>query len=377
MSAELRIEHLRKVFTVAGRNTAKPAVDDVSFNIAAGEIVVLLGPSGCGKTTTLRCVAGLEHPTGGVISLGDAVISAPEQGILMPPRLRNVGMVFQSYAVWPHMTVRQNVAYPLKNRGLSRSEADAKVAEALALVDLSSYADRPVTQLSGGQMQRVALARSMVYAPRLLLLDEPLSNLDAQLRLRLRDDLRRIIKAAGLTALYVTHDQTEAVVLGDRIGVMRDGKLLQMAPPEEVYNRPADLFVAAFTGASNFIAGQVTARESEYGTVRTADGATLRAWMPAAVAVGAAVQIAVRPENIRFGAAGQPENQVTARVAAQRYLGMQTSYDLAVFGTTIEAIEVGTTARYPIGSDVQVSLPPDSCWAYAATAEDALAITPH
>jgi iron(III) transport system ATP-binding protein len=377
MSAELRIEHLQKVFPTTGTTTPRPAVDDVSFTIAAGEIVVLLGPSGCGKTTTLRCVAGLEHPTGGQISLGGEVISAPAQGILLPPRLRNIGMVFQSYAVWPHMTVRQNVAYPLKGRGLSAADANRKIAGALDLVDLGSYADRPVTQLSGGQMQRVALARSMVYEPRLLLLDEPLSNLDAQLRLRLRDDLRRIVKAAGLTALYVTHDQTEAVVLGDRIGVMRDGHLLQMAPPEEVYNRPADLFVAAFTGASNFIAGQVSARDGEYGTVHTPDGAHLRAWMPPSVAPGQQVRVAVRPENIRFGAAGEIENRIPARVTAQRYLGMQTSYDLDVLGTRVEAIEVGTTARYPVGSTVDISLPPESCWAYTATADDAAVMAPH
>src|SRR5271154_6959086 len=216
MSAELRIEQLRKVFA-----TGKPAVDDVSFTMAAGEIVALLGPSGCGKTTTLRCVAGLEHPTGGVIRIGGAVVSAPEQGVLVPPRARNIGMVFQSYAVWPHMTVRQNVAYPLRRRGLSRAALDAKVDEALALVGRGDYAERSVVLLSGGQMQRVALARSLVYQPQLLLLDEPLSNLDANLRLRLRDDLRAIIKRTGVTALYVTHDQAEAVVLGDRIGVMR------------------------------------------------------------------------------------------------------------------------------------------------------------
>jgi len=373
MSAELRIEHLRKQFIAGG----KPAVDDVSFTIAAGEIVVLLGPSGCGKTTTLRCVAGLEHPTDGEIALGGEAISAPGRGILMPPRLRNIGMVFQSYAVWPHMTVRENVAYPLKGRGLSRAEADRRIADALDLVDLGGYAQRPVTQLSGGQMQRVALARSMVYEPRLLLLDEPLSNLDAQLRLRLRDDLRRIVKKAGLTALYVTHDQTEAVVLGDRIGVMRDGKLLQMASPEDLYNRPADLFVAAFTGASNFIAGQVTARDGEFGQVRTSDGASLRAWMPAGVAPGANVQVAVRPENIRFAEAAGAENRVTARVTAQRYLGMQTSYDLEVFGTTIEGIEVGTSARYKVGSEVPVALAPESCWAYTATADDAAVMAPH
>jgi len=197
MSAELGIAHLNKTFT----SGARPAVNDVSFTVGAGEIVVLLGPSGCGKTTTLRCVAGLEHPTSGEIRIGETVVSAPQRGVLLPPRHRNIGMVFQSYAVWPHMTVRQNIAYPLKTRKMSGADMDRRIAGALELVGLQDYADRPVTTLSGGQMQRVALARAVVYEPQLLLLDEPLSNLDAMLRLRLRDDLRKIVKAAGLTAL--------------------------------------------------------------------------------------------------------------------------------------------------------------------------------
>jgi iron(III) transport system ATP-binding protein len=204
MTATLEVTDLRKQFAIG-----RPAIDGVSFGVPAGEIVVLLGPSGCGKTTTLRCVAGLEHPTSGEISIAGRVVSSPERGILVPPRLRELGMVFQSYAVWPHMTVRQNVVYPLKHRKLSRADARRKVDEALELVGLSEYAERPVVALSGGQMQRVALARSIVYRPQLLLLDEPLSNLDAKLRLRLRDDLRVILKQTGMTALYVTHDQAE------------------------------------------------------------------------------------------------------------------------------------------------------------------------
>src|SRR5215510_10386237 len=242
MSASLDVRDLRKQFA-AGR----PAVDGVSFHVPAGEIVVLLGPSGCGKTTTLRCIAGLEHPTTGRVSIGGRLMSAPLDGVLVPPRLRNVGMVFQSYAVWPHMTVEQNVGYPLRQRRISRADIERRTAETLKLVGLSDFARRPVVSLSGGQMQRVALARSLIYEPALLLLDEPLSNLDANLRLRLRDDLRRIIKRTGVTALYVTHDQAEAAVLGDRVGVMRDGKLLQMASAATLYNRLADLFVASFT----------------------------------------------------------------------------------------------------------------------------------
>ena len=331
MSAELRIDRLRKTFA-----TGKPAVDDVSFTVAAGEIVALLGPSGCGKTTTLRCVAGLEHPSAGAIRIGGAVVSAPERGVLVPPRLRNIGMVFQSYAVWPHMTVWQNVAYPLRRRGISRAERNRKVSEALALVGLSDYAQRQVVSLSGGQMQRVALARSLVYQPQLLLLDEPLSNLDANLRLRLRDDLRQIIKRTGVTALYVTHDQAEAVVLGDRIGVMRDGRLLQIGAPSEIYNRPADLFVASFTGASNRLTGRVIDRQGEFGTVEAISGHRLTVWLPAGVAVGNPVKIAVRPENVQCG----------------------------VLGGQLAVLELGTNARHPVDSDIEITLPPASCWAY-------------
>src|ERR1700738_3451636 len=267
MTATLEVTDLRKQFAIG-----RPAIDGVSFAVPAGEIVVLLGPSGCGKTTTLRCVAGLEHPTSGEISIAGHLVSSPARGILVPPRLRDLGMVFQSYAVWPHMTVRQNVIYPLKHRKIARADASRKVDEVLELVGLSEYADRPVVALSGGQMQRVALARSIVYRPQLLLLDEPLSNLDAKLRLRLRDDLRRILKRTGMTALYVTHDRAEAVVLGDRIGVMRDGKLLQMGTPDEIYNRPADLFVANFTGATNEIAGTLIERNGISGVAYVGGG---------------------------------------------------------------------------------------------------------
>jgi len=366
MTATLEVTNLHKQFAIG-----RPAIDGVSFAVPAGEIVVLLGPSGCGKTTTLRCVAGLEHPTGGEISIAGKVVSSPERGILVPPRSRELGMVFQSYAVWPHMTVRQNVVYPLKHRKISRADARRKVDETLQLVGLSEYAERPVVALSGGQMQRVALARSMVYRPQLLLLDEPLSNLDAKLRLRLRDDLRVILKQTGMTALYVTHDQAEAVVLGDRIGVMRDGKLLQLATPDEIYNRPADLFVANFTGASSLIAGRVLERNGEFGIVE-AGGHRLTAMMPSNVESGEAVKIAVRPENVRLGKHGEtePGNRFTARVAGQRYQGTQTIYELAVLGGRLEALELGTSMRHAVGSEVEVVLPPAMCWAYPAR-EDA------
>ncbi|WP_395709507.1 ABC transporter ATP-binding protein [Reyranella sp.] len=358
MSAALLVEGLVKRFA-----TGKPAVDGVDFEVPAGEIVVLLGPSGCGKTTTLRCVAGLEHPTGGRISIGERVVSEPERGLLVSPRERDIGMVFQSYAVWPHMTVRQNVAYPLKHRRNGGGDINAKVNDTLELVGLRDYAERPVTSLSGGQMQRVALARSLVYRPQLLLLDEPLSNLDAKLRLRLRDELRRILKQTGMTGLYVTHDQAEAVVLGDRIGVMREGKLLQMAAPDEIYNRPADPFVANFTGAANVLLGKVLARSGERATIDLGAAGRIEAWTPQALNPGDKARVALRAENVRLGERG-PANVFAGRVLERRYQGMQTVYNVEMGGQKLEALELGTAARHGADSEIAITLPPDTCWAY-------------
>ena len=361
MTATLDVSDLRKQFAIG-----RPAIDGVSFGVPAGEIVVLLGPSGCGKTTTLRCVAGLEHPTGGEISIAGKLVSSPARGVLVPPRERDLGMVFQSYAVWPHMTVRQNVVFPLKHRNVARGEAARKVDEVLQLVGLTEYADRPVVALSGGQMQRVALARSIVYRPQLLLLDEPLSNLDAKLRLRLRDDLRVILKQTGMTALYVTHDQAEAVVLGDRIGVMRDGKLLQMGTPDEIYNRPADLFVANFTGATNELTGTLVGRSGEFGVVEFGDGQRGEAALFHPLNIGDKVRIALRPENIGIGKL-DGGNSFSARVTDRRYQGTQTVYGIDLFGRQLEALELGTAARHQVGVETAVSLPREGCWAYRDT----------
>jgi iron(III) transport system ATP-binding protein len=357
MTATLDVSDLRKQFSVG-----RPAIDGVSFAVPAGEIVVLLGPSGCGKTTTLRCVAGLEHPTAGTISIAGRVVSSPAHGILLPPRLRDIGMVFQSYAVWPHMTVRQNVIYPLKHRKIARADAGRMVDETLELVGLSEYADRPVVALSGGQMQRVALARSIVYRPQLLLLDEPLSNLDAKLRLRLRDDLRVILKQTGMTALYVTHDQAEAVVLGDRIGVMRDGKLLQMGVPDEIYNRPADLFVANFTGATNEITGTLVERNGAFGSADIG-GRRVDVTLLHDMASGDKLRIALRPENIALGATNG-NGGLRGRVLDRRYQGTQTVYDIDLLGHKLEALELGTAARHQVGVETPVALRREALWAY-------------
>jgi iron(III) transport system ATP-binding protein len=275
-------------------------------------------------------------------------------------------MVFQSYAVWPHMTVRQNVIYPLKHRKMTRADANRKVDEVLQLVGLAEYADRPVVALSGGQMQRVALARSIVYRPQLLLLDEPLSNLDAKLRLRLRDDLRTILKQTGMTALYVTHDQAEAVVLGDRIGVMRDGKLLQMGTPDEIYNRPADLFVANFTGATNELAGTLVARNGQFGVVDFGEGRRGEVALLQQLEPDEKVRIALRPENIAIGG-HNGANIFLARVTDRRYQGTQTAYEIDLFGRKLEVLELGTAARHQVGIETQVSLPRECCWAYRDT----------
>jgi iron(III) transport system ATP-binding protein len=362
MSASLDIRDLRKQFA-----TGRPAVDGVTFHVPAGEIAVLLGPSGCGKTTTLRCVAGLEHPTGGAISIGEQVVSQPSNGILVPPRHRNIGMVFQSYAVWPHMTVRQNVIYPLKHRRTPTAEADRQVGETLELVGLTEYADRPVVSLSGGQMQRVALARSLVYQPQLILLDEPLSNLDAKLRLRLRDDLRTILKRTGMTALYVTHDQAEAVVLGDTIGVMRNGKLLQMAPPAEIYNSPSDLFVANFTGATNEITGRLAGSNGPFAIVETKDGKRIESRLMQPTTSGdVPIRILLRPENVALGQSGST-NSFPSRVIGRRYQGTQTVYDIECLGHDLEVLELGTAARFDVGDQPPAMLAPEACWAYLDT----------
>ena len=230
------------------------------------------------------------------------------------------------------------------------------VDETLALVGLSEYADRAVVALSGGQMQRVALARSIVYRPKLLLLDEPLSNLDAKLRLRLRDDLRVILKQTGMTALYVTHDQAEAVVLGDRIGVMRDGKLLQMDTPDEIYNRPADLFVANFTGATNELSGTLVECNGEFGVVDFGDGRRGEVALFHALAPDEKVRVALRPENILIGKL-DGANTFSAKVVHRRYQGTQTAYGIELFGRRLEAIELGTAARHQVGAETPVCLP--------------------
>jgi iron(III) transport system ATP-binding protein len=239
------------------------AVANLNFDVAPGELLTLLGPSGCGKTTTMRAIAGLEKIDQGEILLGDRLVTSVPRGVYIAPEKRDVGMVFQSYAIWPHMTVFENVAYPLRFRKVKKRELYRQVEEVLELVEMNGFEDRPATQLSGGQQQRVALARAMVMRPSVLLLDEPLSNLDAKLRGQMRTGIKELQERTGLTTIYVTHDQTEAMALSNRIIVMNQGVIEQIGTPSEVYEQPRSQFVADFVGAINFILGDVVDYQPE------------------------------------------------------------------------------------------------------------------
>nr|WP_246400785.1 ABC transporter ATP-binding protein [Jiangella mangrovi] len=269
----------------------------MSFEAEEGELYALLGPSGCGKTTTLRCVAGLERPDSGRITLGDDVVFG--DGKIVPGHRRDIGMVFQNYAVWPHMTVFDNTAFPLEVDGERRSKGSVEqaVGEALDLVGLSGYEGRMATQLSGGQQQRLSLARALVRRPRVLLLDEPLSNLDAKLREHMRQEIRLLQQRLSITTLFVTHDQVEALAMSDRIAVLRDGRIEQEGTPQEVYAQPATEFVAGFVGATNLVPGTVTAADDDGVTVRTGFG-SVRAVGSAGTPVGGDVVLAIRPEDV-------------------------------------------------------------------------------
>jgi iron(III) transport system ATP-binding protein len=366
----LAVRDLRKRYK-SSDGTLGGGVFGVSFDIANGELFTLLGPSGCGKTTTLRSIAGLELPDSGSIALHGKEIFSSERRISVPMHKRDIGMVFQSYAIWPHMNVFDNAAYPLRTRRrrrLSRQEVDAKVSGVLEMVGLSEYRNRPATQLSGGQQQRLALARALTREPSLLLLDEPLSNLDAQLREQMRSELLRLQRETGLTSIYVTHDQTEALALSDRIAVIKDGLIVQIGSPEEIYNRPATSFVASFIGKSNFITGSLKSpvRAGEFSQLDTPVG-RLRCWFNHSMGPQAGISLVVRPENItvaQVNGAGPidlpEENRISGVLSKKTFLG-----EISECAVRVDGIESEIVLRTPpshaikVGDKVFLHLPPD------------------
>ena len=343
---DIRVEHLSK--SLSGTRV----LDDVSFTVKDKEFVTLLGPSGCGKTTTLLSIAGLQTPDEGLIACGDETFVDLGAGVDIAAERRNLGIVFQSYAIWPHMTVAQNVAFPLRVRKVRGRAVTARVREVLALVELSEQAGRYPHQLSGGQQQRVALARAIVYSPSVLLLDEPFSNLDAKLRERARDWLKGLQHALGLTTVFVTHDQTEALSMSDRILVMNDGRILREGTPEEVYRQPRGRFVAEFLGQCNFLAGAVSAGPDGDAVLRTpefGDGIVVPEHHAGPIGT-----IAVRPEDIEISQPGARGGGPAGTVLDASYLGDHYQYRVAV-GT----VQLSVRSQRPLAQGpVRVRIPP-------------------
>ncbi len=346
------------------------AVDGLSLTVARGEFVTLLGPSGCGKTTTLRMVAGLERNDRGRIAIGERTVSDAQSGIFVPPDRRRLGMVFQSYAIWPHMTVFDNVAYPLRIRHRPGPEIKDAVTRALHLVEMEAFAARPAPALSGGQQQRVAIARALVFEPDVLLLDEPLSNLDARLRTQMGDEFRALQRRLGITTLYVTHDQDEAMALSDRVVVMEGGRILQTGAPEEVYRRPQSRAVAAFFGSPNLLPARVAgcAALGENSFRLRVQGAGWDGFCLAgeAYAEGEAVLVMVRPENLALappGAAAEADQIAwRGRVASAIFRGARSSITVES-AAHIFHVEVAALKAAPVGSDVTLLCERDGAWA--------------
>ncbi|HSP73482.1 MAG TPA: ABC transporter ATP-binding protein [Gaiellaceae bacterium] len=365
----LKVENLVKTFPGArGEKAGRVfAVDDISLEVEEGELFTLLGPSGCGKTTTLRSIAGLEAPDEGEIVLDGRTLFSSQRKVKVPANERGLGMVFQSYAIWPHMNVFKNVAFPLqvlpRGKRPGRRELKERVERALTVVQLDHLASRRATDLSGGQQQRLALARALVTEPPLLLLDVPLSNLDAKLREDMRFELKRLQRELGITGIYVTHDQVEALAMSNRVAVMRDGKIEQVGKPREVYEAPHSRFVADFIGTSNFIDGVVEAREGGVFTVRTPDG-DLHVRSDAEFAVGAPVVVAARPEHIALEAVGSRNgaapNRWYGRVTVRSFLGESVDHVVAVGAQEIRA-RCNPSISIPAETEVALTFREDAC----------------
>jgi iron(III) transport system ATP-binding protein len=342
------------------------AAQDVSFDVPTGKFFTLLGPSGCGKTTTLRSIAGLERPVSGEISVNGRVVFSAQRRVFIPPYRRNFGMVFQSYAIWPHMTVFANAAFPLRVRKnkLSRSEIRDRVMRVLTAVALEDYADRDATKLSGGQQQRLALARALVMEPELLLLDEPLSNLDAKLRVRLRFELKRIQREVGLTTIYVTHDQGEALALSHEIAVMNEGRIVQIGAPRAIYEHPHTKFVADFIGTTNFIAGIALGRDAQSGrwNVRTSAGDMI-VHTDSELSPNMRVTVSIRPEDVELleeAPAKDSHNSASGLLDQKIFLGDFIDCQVKI-GDVVLLSRAHPSLRTPVGGKIYVRTNPDKC----------------
>ncbi len=352
----LTVSDLTKSFV--SHDGAVKAVDGVSFSVAPAQCYALLGPSGCGKTTILRCVAGLEQAEQGSIAIGGRVVSGRD--VFVPVHERSIGMVFQSYAIWPHLDVFGNVAYSLEvaRPRLGKAEIEKRVMDVLALVGMQAMARRPATRLSGGQQQRVALARAIARRPSLLLLDEPLSNLDARLRDSMRRELATLIRQIGITALFVTHDQVEALALSDQVAVMEEGRIVQEGTPADVYSRPASLFVARFLGAANVLAGRIEAHEGEGRMRIVLDGGGHHLTLVSQHQPGARVDVVLRPENLTVSALPPTDdrNVLPGRVSACAFQGGSVEYEVDVGGGAALRVLARAQAELARGTPVWVGV---------------------
>ncbi len=341
------------------------AVDGLEFGVQEGELVSLLGPSGCGKSTTLRCIAGLEKVTEGEARLGDTIVSSSQDDIHIPPADRNLGMVFQSFALWPNKTVLNNVKFGLQendNIDMTDEEMDDRAQEYLSLVDLDGYEDNNPRQLSGGEQQRVALARALVYGPEMLLLDEPLSNLDAKLRKEARIWLKQIQEETGVTTLYVTHDQAEASALSDRMIILNDGEIEQVGTPKEVFERPKNRFVADFLGKENFLTGALENRDGQP-AIRMDSGQLLQVRGSGSVPKGSDVTVAISPEEINLVDQGTPDggsNVIQGTITDKLYYGDKTELVIDSNGQEIIVVVIETVAQEE-GDEATLYLPTEKC----------------
>ena len=345
------------------------AAQDVTFTVPEGKLFTLLGPSGCGKTTTLRSIAGLEKPRVGEIAVKDRIVYSSSKGVFVAPNRRGFGMVFQSYAIWPHMNVFENTAFPLEvgDKKLSRREIRDKVMRVLAAVQLDHLADREATKLSGGQQQRLALGRALVMEPQLLLLDEPLSNLDAKLREKMRFELKRLQRELGITTVYVTHDQNEALALSHEIAVMSEGRIQQIATPREIYTRPVNAFVADFVGSTNFLDGSVLGADGEAGRIRVrTEIGDVTVLATEALRAEDKVLISVRPEDVELSEAKPAGMNVwEGRVDQKVFLGEFLDFQVKLGSRTLLSRQ-HPSLRTPIGQPIFIQLDPDKCVALKA-----------